>query len=228
MFNGMKILGIIPARGGSKGVPRKNVRNAGGQPLISWMIQAAKQSKYMDHLVLSSDDMEIINVARQYGCEVPFVRPQALARDDSSVSDVVIHALERIPGYDYLVLLQPTSPLTLAEDIDGCIESCIGLNASSMVSVAEVDKSPYWMFHLDERSCLIPVLDASGLNKRRQDLPVSYLPSGAVYMARSAWFLENKSFYSSSTQAYIIPKERCLDIDSEEDLSYFQWVKGKG
>ncbi|WDP89762.1 MAG: acylneuraminate cytidylyltransferase family protein [Desulfobacter sp.] len=224
MFDQMKILGVIAARGGSKGVPRKNVRRAGGKPLIAWMIEAAGRSRLMDRLILSSDDSEIIRVAGQYGCEAPFVRPAHLARDESSVSDVIVHAMESVPGYDFVMLLQPTSPLTRAEDIDGCIESCINSSSDAMVSVTQVDKSPYWMFHMDGTAMLKPVLGERYLNKRRQDLPVSYLPSGAIYMARSSWFMANRSFYSDTTRGYVVPAERSLDIDTESDLRYFDWI----
>jgi N-acylneuraminate cytidylyltransferase len=224
MFKSKKILAIIPARGGSKGVPRKNIKSAGGKPLIAWMIEAAKTSRHIDRLILSSDDKQIISVARKYGCEVPFVRPSDLARDDSSASDVVLHALNEMSGYDYVMLLQPTSPLTATEDIDGCIESCINFSAKATVSVTEPGKSPYWMFKMGPANELEPVLGEKYLKKRRQDLPLVYVPNGAVYIAESGWFLHHKSFYSDSTSGYIVPQERSLDIDSELDFKLFEVI----
>lgn len=221
MFQNKKILAIIPARGGSKGVPRKNIRLAGGKPLISWIIEAAQKSVYIDRLILSSDDDEIIQVAQKCGCEVPFIRPYELAQDNSSISDVVLHALNQIPGYDYVMVLQPTSPLTIEDDIDGCIELCISSGYKSLVSVTEPNKSPYWMFKMGPSNQLEPILGQKYLQKRRQDLPSAYIPTGAVYIAESIWFLHNKSFYSEMTSGYIIPSRRSLDIDTEDDLKLF-------
>lgn len=115
-------LAVIPARGGSKGIPRKNIREIAGKPLIAWSIEEAKKSKYITKLILSSDDKEIIDVAKQYGCEAPFVRPKALAADETPGVDPILHAIEQCPGYDYVVVLQPTSPLRTVENIDGAIE----------------------------------------------------------------------------------------------------------
>jgi len=218
MFKSKKILAIIPARGGSKGVPRKNIKPAGGKPLIAWIIEAAKKSRYIDRLILSSDDNQIISVAQKYECEVPFVRPDHLAQDDSTASDVILHALDEIPGYDYVMLLQPTSPLTETKDIDGCIEACLNSNAKSTVSVTEPEKSPYWMFNVGKENELSPVLGAEYLNRPRQELPRVYMPTGAIYIAEIKWFLENRSFYSNITTGYIVPQERSLDIDSELDF----------
>lgn len=123
-----KILAIIPARGGSKGVPRKNIRDLAGKPLIAWTIEEAKKSKYITRLILSSEDEEIIEAAKKYGCEVPFVRPIELAQDNTPGIEPVLHAIEKCPGYDYVLLLQPTSPLRTVEDIDGCIEFLLNKN----------------------------------------------------------------------------------------------------
>ncbi len=224
MFKNKKILAIIPARGGSKGVPRKNIKLAGGKPLIAWMIEAAKKSKYIDRLILSSNDNEIINVAKKHGCDVPFVRPEELAQDDSSSSDVIAHALNEIPGYDYVMLLQPTSPLTIIKDIDGCIEFCIDFNAKATISVTEPNKTPYWMFKMGKNNNLKPVLGNKYLHYRRQDLPSTYIPTGAIYIAESIWFLDNRSFYSESTKGYVIPRERTLDIDTEPDFKLFEFL----
>ncbi len=224
MFMDKKVLAIIPARGGSKGVPDKNIKPAGGKPLIAWIIEAAKKSKHIDRLILSSDDEKIINVAKSFGCESPFIRPAKLAQDTSSASDVVLHALGEIPGYDYVMLLQPTSPLTLTKDIDGGIEFCINSNAKSTISVTEPDKSPYWMFSLGKKNKLSPVLGKKYLNKPRQKLPRIYIPTGAIYIAEIGWFLKNRSFYSDSTTGYTIPKKRSLDIDSNFDFKLFETV----
>jgi len=224
MFKQKTILAIIAARGGSKGVLRKNIRMVGGKPLIAWIIEAAKQSSFIDRLILSCDDREIIEVAKEHGCEVPFVRPEELAMDDSSVSDVILHAIEEMPDYDYIMLLQPTSPLTQNKDIDGCIKFIVNTNNESVISVSESNKSPYWMFSMNTNNRLKPVMGGEYLNYRRQDLPLAYIPTGAVYIAKLKWFLKNRSFYSTSTAGYKISIERSLDIDTERDLKLVEAV----
>lgn len=146
MIDNKRVLAIIPARGGSKGVTRKNIRNLAGMPLIAWTIEEAKKSKYIDRLILSSEDNEIIETAKEYGCDIPFVRPVHLAEDTTSGIEPVLHALKEIVGYDYVILLQPTSPLRIVEDIDGCIENLIETKSPACVSVTEPTNSPYWMY----------------------------------------------------------------------------------
>src|SRR5689334_1892292 len=194
MIRGARILAVIPARGGSKGVPRKNVRDVAGRPLIGWTIAAARGSRYIDRVIVSSDDTEIIEVARREGCEVPFVRPGQLARDETPGIDPVLHALKELPGYEYVVLLQPTSPLRTCTDIDGCIERCVASGADGCVSVSEPDKSPYWMYTLAPDAKLKPLLDRAGQTHRRQDLPRVYALNGAVYVARCETLLESRAF----------------------------------
>lgn len=218
MFENKTILAVIAARGGSKGVPRKNIKMVGGKPLIGWMIEAAKGSSYIDRLILSSDDNEIITIATDFGCDAPFLRPKTLAADDSSISDVILHALEEVPGYDYVMLLQPTSPLTHTHDLDKCIEFTIASRKVATVSVTEPDKSPFWMFKMDEKKRLEPLMGNQFLNCRRQELPSVYIPSGAFYFAQSQWFQENRSFYSEDTTGYIVPAKRSIDIDTQFDF----------
>lgn len=216
------ILAVITARGGSKGVPGKNIKMAGGKPLIAWMIEAAKGTKLIDRLILSSDDTDIIKVAEEWGCEVPFVRPAALAMDESLTIDVVLHALDMIPGYDYVVLLQPTSPLTKPEHIDGCIRQCIESEAKTLVSVCEAAKSPYWMFKKDDAHLLTPFLGQKYLNKRRQDLPKAYIPTGAIYMADVEWLRAKRSFYTEQTAGYVVDEKYAIDIDTLTDFQIFE------
>ena len=228
MINGKSVLAIIPARGGSKGVPRKNIREVGGKPLIAWTIEEAKKSKYIDRLILSSENDEIIAVARQWGCEVPFVRPSELARDDTPGIEPVLHAIEAIPEkYDYVVVLQPTSPLRKAGDIDGCIERCIQDEAPACVSVTVPDKSPYWMFTLEDSGKLRLLMDTE-LISNRQALPKVYELNGAVYVAETDWLIENKSYITNGTHAFIMPAERSLDIDSEAELKYCNFIMSLG
>jgi CMP-N,N'-diacetyllegionaminic acid synthase len=214
--NGQTVLGLITARGGSKGVPKKNIRMVGGKPLIAWTIDAGKASIYLDRLILSSDDDEIIGIARHNGCEVPFKRDPKLSMDETPSIDVVLDALDRCPGFDWVVLLQPTSPLRTGEDIDSAIEKCMASNAPACVSVCEAAQSPYWMFHLTN-SRLAPVVDVP-LVERRQDLPKAYALNGAVYVASASWLAQQRTFVTPSTVAYEMPRERSVDVDTETDF----------
>jgi len=219
MIDKKKILAIIPARGGSKGLPRKNVLPFAGKPLIFWTIEAAHSSQYIDHIILSSDDEEIINVAKLNNVDVPFVRPDNLASDTASGADVVLHALQNCPGFDILVLLQPTSPLRRADDIDGAIEKMIELKAQCCLSLSESGKSPYWAYEIDDNQHLLsvmPELDSKADN--RQDLPETYYLNGAVYVAYSKWFQLNRDFKTKETIGYVMPRERSIDIDDKLDF----------
>ena len=218
MIEGQRIMALIPARGGSKGVPRKNLRMLAGKPLIAWTIEAAKSSQYIDEVVLSSEDDEIIQTARAWGCATPFVRPAVLAGDEVSAVLPVLHAIQEFPGFDYVVLLQPTSPLRLPADIDACIEQCLQANANACVSVAKPDKSPYWMMQLDERARMVPVLGWNPQYRQRQDLPEVFALNGSIYVAKCDWLSVSETFLTEDTLAYEMPRHRSVDIDTELDL----------
>lgn len=218
MIAGRKILAVITARGGSKGVPRKNIRMVGGKPLIAWTIEAAKASRHLDRVVLSSEDDEIIAVARSHGCEVPFVRPVSLAQDETPGVDPVLHALDELPGYDVVVLLQPTSPLRIGEDIDGCVALFATSGADACVSVAPAEQSPYWMFRLGEGGRMLPLMPDGPDGRRRQDLPPVWVLNGAVYVADCAFLRRERGFLGGRLVGYPMPLDRSLDIDSERDL----------
>lgn len=218
MIDGKTVLAIIPARGGSKGVPRKNIREVAGRPLIAWTIDEAKKSKYIDRLILSSDDAEIIQVAQSWGCEVPFVRPTALAQDETPGIDPVLHAMEKLPDYEIVVLLQATSPLRSVEDIDGCIEHCITAGANACVSVTQAEQNPYWTYTLATGGAMQPLIQPKQNFSRRQDLPQVYILNGAVYVAYRDWLREHKTFMTEETLGFVMPQERSLDIDTELDL----------
>lgn len=218
MIGNKKVLAIIPARGGSKGVPRKNIREVAGKPLIAWTILEAKKSRYIDRLIVSTDDLEIADVARLWGGEVPFMRPAQLSQDNTPGIEPVIHALESLPDYDYVVLLQPTSPLRTSEDIDGCIELCEGKSAGFCVSVTEPDKSPYWMYTIDGLGKMQPLLKEHKDISRRQDLPPVYALNGAVYVADVKSVIKTRSFITEETVPYVMQKENSIDIDTAADL----------
>jgi N-acylneuraminate cytidylyltransferase len=217
VIEGKTVIAVIPARGGSKGLPGKNIISVGGKPLLAWTIEAAQKARYIDRLILSSDDEAIIAVALEHGCEVPFRRDPRLAADDSPSIDVVLDALSRCPGYDWVVLLQPTSPLRSAEDIDRALQRCVALEAPACVSVCEAEQSPYWMYTLEAGDRLSPLLRTSAT--RRQDLPTAYVLNGATYVADTAWLANSRSFLTSETIAYEMPSERSIDIDTDADLA---------
>jgi len=218
VINGKKVLGIVPARGGSKSVPRKNIKLLSGTPLIGWTIKEAVKSKYIDLLILSSDDDEIISVAKKYGAEVPFLRPSSLAQDDTVPMDVTLHALKKITGFDIVVILQPTSPFRLVEDIDGSIKKMMISGAPACVSVTLPDKSPFWMFELDEKERLLSIFPEKKMAANRQELPTVYALNGAVYTAEVMWLLKKKSFISPETVGFPMPRIRSIDIDDQEDF----------
>jgi len=228
MINGQKVLGIIPARGGSKTVPRKNIRLLAGKPLIAWTIEEAGKSKYIDRLIVSSEDAEIIKVAQEWGAEVPFVRPEELAEDETLGIEPVIHAINAIGEYyEYTILLQPTSPLRTARDIDECIHYCITEDAAFCVSVSIVDKNPYWMYTLEKNKIISPLMQAERSFDRRQDLPEVYALNGAIFLAQTNYLLQEKSFITEKTRAYIMPADRSLDIDREIDFLYAELIKSR-
>lgn len=218
MIGGEKVLAVIAARGGSKGVPRKNLRPAGGRPLIAWTIEEGRKSRFIDRLIVSSEDQEIIEVARSWGCEAPFVRPVELAQDDTPGVDPVLHAIDALPGYELVVLLQATSPLRSAADIDGCLERCAEGRANACVSVTAAEESPYWMYTLGAGGRIQPLMDSKLAFTRRQELPQAYLLNGAVYVARCEWLRARRTFVTDETLAFVMPRERSLDIDTELDL----------
>ena len=225
MIGSKSILAVITARGGSKGISDKNIRNAGCKPLLAWTIEEANNSSLLDRVVLSSDCLKIIEVARSLQCEVPFVRPDKLGQDDTSSVDVLLHALDKLDKtYDYIVLLQPTSPLRKAEDIDACIRLCHTQRAPACVSVTESVKSPYWMFKMDERNLISPVITNQNMTDRRQDLPETYTLNGAVYVAKTSWFKQHRTFITDDTMGYVMERERSLDIDTELDLAWFEFL----
>ena len=213
----MNLLAIIAARGGSKGIPKKNLRLLRGKPLIAWTIQEASLSKYISRTILTSEDCEIIKVAKAHGCDVPFKRDHSLALDETPAIDVVLDAIERCPGFDWVVLLQPTSPLRTFKHIDAAIEKTVAANATSCVSVVKVHENPHWMYELDDQLKLRKVVTHSKYT-RRQDLPEVYKLNGAIYLANVARIKSTKRFIDEQTLAYQMGAAESIDIDTELDF----------
>lgn len=218
----MALLTLISARGGSKGIPRKNIKPLMGKPLIGWSIEAAKRASFIDRIVVSTDDAEIASVAREFGADVPFMRPAALAADDTPGIAPVLHAISQLPHYDWVLLLQPTSPLRSAADIDGIWQLCQDQVAPSAVSVCEVEKNPYWMYQCNAAQRLEPFIEGRLDVTRRQDLPPAFALNGALYLARTDWLLDRQCFVGPETLGYIMPPERSVDLDTPQD---WRWVE---
>lgn len=226
MIGDLTVLALVTARGGSQGLAHKNLREVGGRSLLIRAIESGQWAETVDRVVLSSDDPEIIRAALLAGCDVPFVRPPELATAEARSIDVVHHALETLPErYDLIVLLQPTSPLRLPEDVDEAVELCLSANAPACVSLTSPDKSPYWMYSLSERRTLQPVLPGYDRVSLRQGLPDAYAINGAVYVARSDWIMTQDSFMAPDTVGYLMPRERSIDVDDEYDLMLAEAVE---
>lgn len=222
MFNGQYVLALVPARGGSKGLPGKNIAALGGKPLIAWTVEAALASRYIDEVVVSTDCEDIASVAQNYGAQVPFLRPAELATDQASSFDALLHALnwyaERGRTVDLVVWLQPTSPLRTRNDIDSAIELYEAREARAVVSVCATDHHPWWANTLPPDANMSGFLRPEALNTNRQDLPPHYRLNGAIYLASPQYLARQGSFYGDRTFAYVMPRERSVDIDDAIDL----------
>lgn len=217
-------LAIIPARGGSKRLPRKNILNLCGKPLIAWSIEAALKSKYISKVVASSDDEEILNISKIFGADI-IKRPDELASDTATTFDAIKHTIDNFKKYDYIVLLQPTSPLRNEKHIDEAIELLEEKQADAIVSVCEMDHSPLWSNTLPKNGNMNNFLRDEVLNKRSQDLEKYYRVNGAVYICKTDKLLENKSFFlKDNIFAYIMDRKSSIDIDEEIDFLFAQRV----
>jgi CMP-N-acetylneuraminic acid synthetase len=218
MYKNKTFLAIIPARGGSKRLPRKNVLDLKGKPLIAYSIEAALNSKYIDKVVVSSDDSEILEVSKKIGSEV-LKRPDFLATDVSSTFDTIQHAIENYSSYDYIILLQPTSPLRTTKHIDEAIELLQCKNADAIISVTQMEHSPLWSNTLDKNGSMIGFISDEIKNKRSQDLETYYRLNGAIYICQKDRLLSEKCFFiKDNIFSYKMDNENSIDIDEEIDF----------
>ena len=219
MYKRKKILGLIIARAGSKGLKNKNLLNLAGKPLVDWTFIAAKKSKLLDHVMISTDDLNIIKRAAEQGVHAPFRRPINISDDKSSAVDVALHALNFLKEkYDYLVLLQATSPLRQSTDIDEGIRQCINKNAKSLMGIVSFEKNPFWLKFLNKKGEIRPLLKSKISHNRRQDADHYFLPNGAIYVVDIKTFRKKKTFSLPGTLGLEMPIERSIDIDSKKDL----------
>lgn len=217
-----KFLAIIPARNGSKGLPGKNIVELCGKPLIAWSIDAALRSKYISKVIVSSDSDHILNIAVSYGSSV-IKRPIELASDKSPTEPVIMHAilslLELNENYEYIVLLQPTSPLRTTEDIDQAICMMRNKNANALISVYEPEHTPYKALKENSSGFIEGLIDNETPFKRRQDLPKVYMPNGAIYIIKTDIFIGSGRLLTDHTIPFQMSMDKSLDIDNLEDLN---------
>lgn len=230
----MNAIAFIFARGGSKGVPRKNLRNLAGKPLLAHSIATARQSRYIQRVVVSTDDAEIAAVARQYGAEVPFMRPAELATDSASEWLAWQHAIRMIgchdtkPNFDVFVSVPATAPLRSVHDVDACIELLVQPNTDVVITVTEAHRNPYFNMVVlgEDRSARLVMADR-GTIVRRQDAPQVYDVTTVAYAARPAYVLSAQGFWPGQVKAVVVPPERALDIDTELDIAFAEFLMSR-
>lgn len=222
MIDGKKVLAIIPARGGSKRLPRKNILSLQGKPLIAWSIDAGLQSQYIDRVMVSTDCNEIADIATQYGAEVPFMRPTDISGDSASTDSVILHLLSTLTGedkVDIVVILQPTSPLRSAIDIDMALEKLLAKQADGVVSVCECEHSPFWSNTLPTDGNMGGFMKEEVKGKRSQELPTCYRLNGAVYAFTTESMINNQGVrYGEGVFSIEMPTIRSVDIDHTLDF----------
>jgi CMP-N,N'-diacetyllegionaminic acid synthase len=226
-----KVIALIPARGGSKGVIRKNLRKVSGRVLMDFTLEAAKLSRHVDAVYVSSEDEEILNFARASDVEV-ICRPAEYASDTASAVEVVTHFINELPSKlrqqdPYIVYLQPTSPLRTSKHIDDALESMVLLNNDKLVSVTGLEASPFKSFKINQDGNLESLFDEEMSNARRQDLPTTYIPNGAIYVFRIFDFIEKGGFPSNGSIPFIMSKNESLDIDTEADIERLEQILGE-
>ncbi|MEY4316914.1 MAG: hypothetical protein RI902_722 [Pseudomonadota bacterium] len=225
MINGKRVIAIIPARGGSKGLPGKNIKELCGKPLIAWSIEAGLGSKYIDEVMVTTDSEEIARISRDFGATVPFIRPAELASDTATSFDTLKHAIdyyqnERDESFEYVVLLEPTSPLRDKNDIDKSIEQLTTeQDAMAIVGICKTEsQNPAFLVKKDNRGFIVGYEDKEMKGLRRQDIKDVYFFEGSVYVSQIDTLLREKSFYHEHTIGYVVPKWKSFEIDDIDDF----------
>jgi len=224
MVNNHTFLCLILARGGSKGLPNKNIQPLLGKPLIYYTIKAVVEANIFDRIIISTDSEAIAQTAKHFGIEVPFMRPEELARDTSLALDAIVHGLKWVEKhdkrYDFVQYIFPTSPLRTAEDIQNGVKVLFEKNADMVLSVSETSHPMWWANVLPSDHSLKGFVKSEYRFKNRQSLPATYNINGSIYVAKWEVFFEKKDWYEQNTFAYIMPKERSVDIDSCLDFKF--------
>lgn len=232
MYKNKKILAVVVARGGSKGIPRKNIKDLCGKPLLAYTLGAAQKSRLLTRTLVSTDDQEIADVSKQYGCEVPFLRPSELAQDKSTAIPVIQHALQWVKEasgevYDYVMILQPTSPFRTAQDIDECIEKIVDTGADSVMSMVELTDFSTKKLKKIEDDVIVPLVEDEGKVSAFRDADVKvYKRNCAIYLTKVECILQNDLFGKIS-RPYIMPADRSLDINVPLDFELAEFFMKK-
>lgn len=224
------MIAIIPARGGSKGLPGKNIKELCGKPLIGYTIEAALKAEYINNVIVTTDSMEIAKTAEHYGARVPFLRPEYLAEDASSAIDVYLHAVEYIGEQENtdikkFVVLLPTAPMRDNEDIDSAIALFYKKQAETLISVTEAEIPPSWYYTCNELGRIQTAgFDVKNSVSNRQMNDKYYIPNGAIYILDSMLLKEHRTYYSDNTIPYIMPAEKSIDIDTILDFQFAEYL----
>ena len=220
------MIAIIPARGGSKGLNKKNIRELGGKPLIHWTIKAAIEAKGIERVILSTDDAEIAELCKTTGVEIPFMRPDSLAQDDSLAIDNYIYTMEKMINEfhykkDEFIVLLPTTPFRNANDIENAISIFYKNKADSVISCCKLTHPINWILSINQFGL---IKKKNYELKNRQDEEVKYLPNGGIFILKYSLIKKYYSYYSDNTYAYIMPAERSAEIDTENDFEYVEYL----
>lgn len=234
MLNQKRTLGVITARGGSKGIPGKNIKLLNGKPLIAYTVEAALKSRLLTRCIVSTDSQEIADISKKYGADAPFLRPEELSQDRSTSMAVVQHALSWLKEnhgeeYDYLMILQPTSPLRTAQDIDECIQKMIDTDADSIMSMVELENFALEKMKRIENDILVPFDDSNKEGKQstpRQFLSKAYRRNGVIYLTKTDLITQGDLFGKIS-RPYVMSAEKSVDINEPSDLELAEFYFGK-
>ena len=226
-----KYLVVIPARGGSKGIPKKNIRNLNGKPLIAYTLEVAKEALakgIVSRVLVSTDSEEIADISRNYGVDVPFMRSEALAGDEAKTVDVMLEVVDKLEQakeyYNTLITLQPTSPQRLYADLEEAVNVYNQCNNDSLISVYEDPKANGYNYYTSQNGVGIPQKELHNKGVRRQDMPEIYVRNGAIYITDIEMMKKEKVIIGNNPQLFIMPKERSVDLDSMEDFAYLEWL----
>lgn len=230
LYNNKKFLAIIPARSGSKGLKDKNIKDLNGKPMIAYTIEAAMNSGIFDDIIVSTDSQAYADIAVNFGATVPFLRSEYLSTDEVTIKDVIINTINKLKAtgcaYDYFIILQPTSPLRKSEDIIAAAELLFEKDANSVVSVCEAEHSPLYMNTIDE-SLSINGFISKNTSSRRQELLKYYRLNGAIYICNVDYYLDYEDLYGERSFAYIMDKNRSIDIDDKLDFDIAEYLLTK-
>lgn len=226
------MIAIIPARGGSKGLPGKNIKPLNGLPMIGYAIREAQQSTFISDIIVSTDSPDIANVAKELGASVPFLRPDKLAGDTSSAIDVYIYTIDRLNNeygfsIENFVVLQPTSPLRTTEDIDGALATFFDQQAESVISVTEAAHPPVWAKKINEEGILKNYFPEYASNQNRQEINTAYMPNGAVFAFNYLKLKSEYGYYFEKTYPFIMPANRSVDVDTYLDFEFAEFLMKK-